>query len=594
MPDQETTNEQQDELASEDVEPIDGESEEANDDARQEMDAMMDQYLSRMSGALEPGMEVKVPMISVQKDHVLVDVGEKSEGVIALHELTDPSGELQFKPGDEIEAIVKGVDHESGLIHLSHTEARRRGAYRVIETAFKDQTPIEGTVSRVVKGGLIVDLGTTAFLPASQIDLRRVEDIESWVGQTVKCVVVEYQPQKRRIIVSRRRLLEEEQRKKREETFSRLEEGQLISARVKRIVDFGAFVDLGGFDGLVPRGEISWHRTANPDQYLKVDEELLVRVVQIDIEAGRITLSRRLALPDPWESADQKFAIGSEIEGEVVSLTNYGAFVRLGEGLDGMIHITDMAWDSGGRRPADYVAVGQKTRCSVLKVDLESRRISLGLKQLTADPWESIEERYPAMSKISGRVTGLTKYGAFVELEPGIEGMIHVSDFAWEKRISQPRDRLTKGDEIHACVLAIDRERRRISLGLKQLTENPVKRYSRTKKVGDVVEAPITRLTDFGAFVSLGEGVDGFIHVSQLDRERVESPAESFKVGDSITAEITNIDLDEGKVSLSRRQYLKKAEKKTTQKYMRDTTSGGTNLGELLAEITLEDDLPKE
>lgn len=562
----------------------------------QEMDALMDQYLSSMSHAAQAGQHLRVPILAIQSDSVIVDAGGKAEGVIPKSELLSPRGELLYNVGDEVDVVVKGQDAETGLIILSHADARRHAAVREIEEALATGRKISGRVVRAVKGGLIVDVGTTAFLPASQIDLRRIDNFEAWVGKDIDCVVLEYAPAKRRIIVSRRKLLEDERAAQRNALLSQIAVGQEILARVKRLVDFGAFVDLGGIDGLIPRAEISWQRTARPEDYLKPDEEIRVVVLQIEKESGKITLSRRRLTSDPWETASARFPIGAVAPGIVVALTNYGAFVRIEEGLDGMIHIKDIAWDSDGKKPSDYLAVGQEVMTTVLDINPETKRIALGLKQQSEDPWNGVPERYPQGSRVRGVVTGLNKYGAFVELEPGIKGMIHVSDFSWEKRINQPRDVVSKGQEIEACVLSVDPAKRRISLGVKQLEQSPVKAFSQEHRVGDAVEGEVTEITEFGVYLKLGESLRGFIHVSQLDRNRVESPGSLFKIGDKVTAEIIKINPDSNEIKLSRRHHLKKEEKRDIAPYMKSRSSahGGHRLGELLAELSLDDDLPKE
>lgn len=566
-----------------------GETPEQHDD----MDAMMDQYLDQMGGDVSQGQLLTVPIVAIKADHVLVDVGEKSEGIINIKEFPTINDKITVQVGDKIEVVVRGYDPESGLINLSYQEARRRKAMQLVHDALESHTPVTGVVTRTVKGGLIVDIGTTAFLPASQIDLRRVDNFDEWIGQEVECQVIEYVPEKRRIIVSRRKILEDARASRRQSVMCNLAVGQTVEVNVKRIVEFGVFVDLDGVDGLIPRSEISWQRNARPEDYMQVGDVLQAKIIEIDEATGKVTLSRRQAHINPWDSAAERYPIGSTVAGTVVSLTSYGAFVRLEEGLDGMVHISDMAWDSAGHKPTDYVNAGQEVTASVLSVDPQARRISLGLKQLTSDPWEEMEARYPKGSRIKGQVTGLTKYGAFVELEPGIEGMIHISDFSWEKRISQPRDVIKKGDEIEACVLEIDRGRRRISLGVKQLSESPIQRFLMKYATGDVVEGEVTNLTEFGAFIKLEEGVEGFMHVSQLERDRVNHPSECLTVGEKVMSKIIKIESEAGKISLSRRQMLKEQERQTINTYMKKKEGGSLfNMAELLSDIVLEDDLP--
>jgi len=568
-----------------------GEMPEPTDD----LDVVMDQYLDQMSTEINQGQLLSVPIVGIKSDHVLVDVGEKSEGMISIKEFPLVGDKLSVQVGDVVEAVVKGYDPESGLISLSYLEARRRKAMKLVHDAMESKQPITGTVTRTVKGGLIVDIGTTAFLPASQIDLRRIDNFDEWIGREVEGYIIEYVPEKRRIIVSRRKLLEEQREARRQEVMGKLNLGQMVEVIVKRIVEFGVFVDLDGVDGLIPRSEISWQRNAKPEDFMNVGDSMQAKIIEVDPHTAKVTLSRRQAHINPWDSAAERYPVGSSVGGTVVSLTSYGAFVRLEEGLDGMIHVSDMAWDTAGKKPSDYVTPGQEVTASVLSVDAVARRISLGLKQLTLDPWEAMETRYPRGTRIKGQVTGLTKYGAFVELEPGIEGMIHISDFSWEKRINQPRDVVKKGDEVEVCVLEVDRARRRISLGVKQLSESPFERFLMTHSAGDVVEGEVTNLTEFGAFIRLDEGVEGFMHVSQLERDRVNSPSDCLSVGQKITAKITKIETDSGKISLSRRQMLKEQERHTVSQYMRKKEGGSLlSMGELLGDIVLEDDLPAE
>lgn len=560
-----------------------------------EMDALMDQYLNEMETDSRTGQVIKVPVVSIKADHVLVDVGGKSEGIINLNEFCRTGEDPGIKVGDELEAVVRGTDHDTGMVRLSYQDARRRVAIKEVEEALANKTPLKGKVIRTVKGGLILDIGTTAFLPASQVDLRRVENFEEWIGREVEGYVIEHKPEKRRIIISRRRLLEEQRESLRKEALEKLTVGQDVEAPVKRIVEFGAFIDLGSIDGLVPRAEISWDRNVKPDEYFTIGETVTARIIDIDIEGGKVTLSRRAIQGNPWDTAAERYPADSQVSGKIVSTTNYGAFVRIEEGLDGMIHISDMGWDSAGKRPSDYVQVGQEISAAIIDIDCSKKRISLGLKQLTADPWAEIEERYPAGKRIKGTVTGLTKYGAFVELEPGIEGMIHVSDFTWEKRISQPREIVQKGDEVEVVILSVDLDKRRIALGVKQLSDSPFDAYTTQHRVGEIVEGVVSSVTDFGVFVKLTDHIEGFMHVSQCDRDRVDSPASLFTEGSTIKVKISKIDRKAEKVSLSRRQMLRDQERDTIRQYQKKATEGwSTGFGELLSEIVLEDDLPPE
>ncbi len=558
-----------------------------------EMDAMMDQYLDQMSSSLSEGQLLSVTVIAIKADHVLVDVGDKSEGMIDLHELPSHEGSVTVKVGDVIDAVVKGSDAESGLVTLSYREAQRRRAMDMIEEAVKNETPVKGVITRTVKGGLIIDIGTTAFLPGSQIDLRRVENFESWVGREVEGLIIEYAPEKRRIILSRRKLLEGQREKQRHALLDSFKVGQLMDVTVKRVVNFGVFVDLGGIDGLIPRSEISWQRNAQPEDFLKEGDPLQVHVIEIQPQSGKITLSRRKARENPWDNVAERYPVDTHVTGPVVSITSYGAFVRLDEGMDGMIHISDMAWDASGKKPGDFVEVGQELNAVVLSVDADAHRMSLGLKQLGEDPWLEVAQRYSKGNLVKGKVTGLTRYGAFLELEEGLEGMIHVSDFTWDKRINQPRQATSLGEELEAVVLDVDTDRRRIALGVKQLTDNPVQGFLAGHKIGDVVEGEVVNVTEFGAFINLAPGLEGFMHISQFDRDRIENLADVVKVGERLEAKITRIDPGSDKISLSRRQMMKEQDRKVVASYMkRNDRAALNNMGELFGEINLLDDLP--
>jgi small subunit ribosomal protein S1 len=562
------------------------------DSAPDVMDAMMDQYLDQMSSDVNQGQMIQASVIAVKSDGLLLDVGDKSEGFVPLREVQESNGEMTIQIGDVLEVIIKSQDPETGLVALSYREARRRKAWQQAEDCFKNRKPIEGKIIRTVKGGVILDIGTTAFLPASQIELTRTENFEELIGRVVQGYVIEFVPDKRRIIVSRRALLQEERDQVRGEILKQLEVGQELEVNVKRLVDFGAFVDVKGLDGLIPRSEISWQRSARPEEYLTVGETIRIRLMEIDQEKGKLTLSRRQAIPDPWSNVETSYPVGSKVSGKVVSLTNYGAFVRLQEGLDGMVHISDMAWDSQGMKPSDFAKTGDELDVEVLNLDPTERRISLGMKQLTTDPWSDMADRYPKGHKLRGKITGLTRYGAFVELETGVEGMVHISDFSWGNRIAHPKDIVKAGEEIDVCVLSVDRERRRISLGVKQLVESPVEQFRKSFKTGDLVEGRVVRLTDQGVFIQLNESVDGFMHVSQMDAERVENPADMMKQGEKVISKITKIERG-NKITLSRKAMLKEQEKKTISTYLKSGSSKGSlqNMGELLEDLQFDDEL---
>lgn len=555
-------------------------------EAEPAFDALLQQYLPQ-SLNLEVGDIIEVPIVTVRRDYVLIDVGDKAEGVIDICEFMDENGEINIAVGDLVEVLIQGRDEESGQVIVSHQLAVQRLSLERLQRAYENRTPITGKVTEVVRAGLIVRVGIPCFMPASQIDRKRVDNPTVWLGKQTEAYVIDFDWSRRRVILSRRKLLEEAEEQRRQNLLASLIPGENLTVKVKSVLDFGAFVDLGGLDALLPREEVSWERGAHPSTFLRVGQMLKVKILSVDRDTGKVAVSRRQAKSNPWETIERKYPVDKVARGTVVNLTRYGAFVNLEEGLTGLIHASDLSWASGAKRPQDYLKEGDTVKAVVLGFDKEKHRLSLGLKQITMDPWTEAEDKYPVGSKVHGIVTAFTNYGAFVRLDENIEGMIHISDFSWGKPPTHPGKVLRQNQEVEAVVLKTDQESRRISLGLKQLTTSPFEQFAKTHKVGDHAQGRVVRLLPFGAFVDLG-GVEGLIHVSQIAPERIESPNDVLKEGETVDLKITKIDVAAQKISLSRKEYLRDIEAQQAEAYMDQQFKGGVNIGELLKKLPIE------
>lgn len=548
--------------------------------------AMSGEGGSEAQESVAPGEIRQVKIIDVGRDAVFVDIGDKAEGSIPIAEFQDYQGNVSVKKDDLIHVEIRGRD-EQGQFRVSYRSAMGRLAISFLEEAREKKIPVKARVVEVVKGGVKVDLGPgiSAFMPASQCDIRRVDDLAKLVGEQYDVYVTEFQRQRRRAVVSRRELLSEETKGRRSKVMDAINVGDLRTGTVKNIQDFGVFVDLGGVDGFIPREEVSYDRGAAPSQFFKVGDAIEVKVIRLDKETGKIGLSRKQLKPDPWAKAEELFPAGRKVTGKVVSVTHFGAFVYLEEGITGMIHATDMTWSlTGSRKPADFVKEGDTVEAVVLELDLAKRRLALGLKQVTHDPWAEVASKYPEGSKVKGKVTSVTQYGAFVRLDEYIEALIHVSDMSWDKKVNDPKQVVKVDQELEAVVLKADPNARRLSLGIKQLTDSPWESLRRRHPERSTVTAPITRLAEFGAFVDLGDGIEGLLHISQWGEERVEKIEQVAKVGDKVTVKVSKIDQKNQKVSLSRKDALKDMDRQMIQEYMgsKSTMRSGTNLGELL------------
>lgn len=524
--------------------------------AQEHPQELIDLYSQSLREITE-GEIVRGSVLEIRNDMVLIDIGYKSEGTIPIKEFQTPSGEVTVKVGDVVDVYLEQKEDSDGLIVLSREKAEKTKIWEDIRRSYEKGEVISGTILGRTKGGLMVDIGVRAFLPGSQVDLRPVRDLDKLIGKSFPMKVIKLNQRRGNIVLSRRELLEEERRTLKERTLQSLEEGKIIRGKVKNITEYGAFIDLGGLDGLLHITDMSWGRVGHPSELFAVGDEIEVVVLKFDRAAERVSLGHKQRLKDPWEDVDQRFPVGSRVRGKVVSLTDYGAFVELAEGIEGLVHISEMSWTQRVKHPSKVVSVGDSIEVVVLDVDKINKRISLGLRQIEPNPWLSIEESYPVGTRVEGTVRNLTDFGAFVELDEGIDGLIHVSDMSWTKRVRHPSEVLKRGDKVEAVVLHTDKTNRRISLGLKQSQPDPWQSTVLDKyRVGMDVKAKVVRLTDFGAFVELEDGVEGLLHISELSHERVAKPEDVVSIDQELSLKIIKLDANERKLGLSLRAYL--------------------------------------
>jgi small subunit ribosomal protein S1 len=512
-------------------------------------DRMEDWFATTAISEFEEGEVVRGRVVHVGTTEVLVDVGYKSEGAIPIEEF-HRTGQLP-KVGEEIDVYLESKEDSEGLIVLSKEKADKIRVWDVITQAFDKGTPVEGRVVEVVKGGLAVDVGVKAFLPGSQVDLRPVKNLASLVGQQIRAKVIKLNRRRGNVVLSRRAVLEEEREQKKKHTLEVLHEGMVLTGTVKNITDYGAFIDLGGIDGLLHVTDMSWGRVGHPSEIFQVGDQVEVVVLHFDRETGRVSLGYKQKSNDPWETVEQKYAPGTKIHGRVMSLTNYGAFVELEPGVEGLVHVSEMSWTRRVRHPSKLVNMGDEVDAVVLDVNRAAKRISLGMKQVEPDPWQTIEDRYKIGQHVLGRVRNLTDFGTFVELEPGVDGLLHISDMSWTRSVAHPSELVKKGQDIETVIIAIDPEQKRISLGLKQLQPDPWATVAQRYPMGSRVTGKVVRLTDFGAFVELEPGVDGLLHISQMSQRPLSRPDELVNVGDELTLLVIRVDSHERRIGLS-------------------------------------------
>jgi len=511
-----------------------------------------ERFLDEEGQSFEIGGIVKGKVIEIVGDQVVVDVGYKSEGLVPLGEWED---EPPPTPGEDVEVLLEGMEDETGEIVLSRKKAHRMRAWENVISKYHEGDVVKGKVTRKIKGGLLVDIGVNVFLPASQVDIRRPSDIADYIDHEIECMILKIDESRRNIVVSRRKLIEEMRAKQKEKLLAEIEPGQVRMGTVKNIADFGAFVDLGGIDGLLHITDMSWGRINHPSDMLKIDDQIEVMVLHVDKDREKIALGLKQKSASPWQDVESKYPVGTRVMGEVVNVMSYGAFVKLEEGIEGLVHISEMSWTKRINHPSELVNIGDKVEVVVLQINKEKQEISLGMKQTQANPWDQVAGKYPPGTMIEGTVRNLTNYGAFIEIEEGIDGLLHISDMSWTRKIGHPNEVLEKGQRVSCQVLNVDQERKRIALGLKQLKEDPWEtdipnRY----EPGDVVKGKVTKLTNFGVFVELEPGLEGLLHISELADHKVDSPEEVVKVGDEIEVKILRVDRGERKIGLSRKK----------------------------------------
>lgn len=499
-------------------------------------------------GGIVPGK-----VVEVVGDQVIVDIGYKSEGLVALNEWDE--GEEPPKPGDPVEVLLEGMVDDTGEIVLSRRKAHRMRAWENVISKYHEGDVVKGRVTKKIKGGLLVDIGVNVFLPGSQVDIRRPSDIGDYIDHDIECMILKIDESRRNIVVSRRKLIEEMRAKQKEKLLAEIKEGELRVGTVKNIADFGAFVDLGGIDGLLHITDMSWGRINHPSDMVRIDDKIEVKVLSVDKDREKIALGLKQKSASPWENVAEKYPEGSRVVGEVVNVMNYGAFVKLEEGIEGLVHISEMSWTKRINHPSELVQIGDKIEVVVLRIDKDKQEISLGMKQTQSNPWDQVAQKYPPNTSIEGTVRNLTNYGAFIEIEEGIDGLLHISDMSWTRKIGHPNEVLEKGQRVSCQVLNVDQDRKRIALGLKQMNQDPWEtdipgRY----EPGDVVKGKVTKLTNFGVFVELEPGLEGLLHISELADHKVDSPEEVVHVGDEIEVKILRVDRAERKIGLSRKK----------------------------------------
>jgi len=508
----------------------------------------MQDVMSKPMPDFREGSIVKGRILEVRPREVLVDIGYKSEGVIPLAEFEDVEN---LEVGDEVDVLLERLENDEGMVVLSKEKAAYRQNWNKIAAVFQDDGLIKGKVKSVVKGGLMVNIGVEAFLPASQIDIVPPKDLQQFVGNTYDFKIVKINDDRRNVVLSRRELIEQERSEKRQKFMDSVNVGDRVTGTVKNLTDFGAFIDLDGMDGLLHITDMTWGRLGHPSELVKVGQQLEVQVLDINKEKERVSLGLKQTQKNPWDQIEERFPAGQKVKGKITNLVPYGAFVELEEGVEGLIHVSELSWTKRIMRPSDILTIGQEVEAVVLGVNKEEQKISLGLRQLEPNPWDEIEKKFTIGSRVKGTIRNMTAYGAFVELDEGIDGMIHVSDLSWTRKINHPSEVFKKGDEIEAEVIDIDKTNQRISLGIKQLSEDPWKNIDQKYKIGDLVKGNVTKLASFGAFVQLQDDIDGLVHISQLSEEHVAKVKDVLKVGQEVEARVIKVDKVERRIGLS-------------------------------------------
>jgi small subunit ribosomal protein S1 len=555
-----------------------------DDEPRQGGDVDFGQLLDQFEqeqATLQEGEVVRGTVVGISERGVVIDFGYKSEGIVNPAEFTE-NGVLSVKPGDEVEVLVKSMETADGLPVLSRADAVRMKAWDDLEKAYRDGTNVKGRVIERIKGGLRVDIdGIAAFLPGSQVDVRPVRNLDSLRNQEIEAKVIKLNRKRSNVVLSRKAVLEEANAGKKDQTLQHIEEDIVVEGQIKNLTDYGAFVDLGGVDGLLHVTDMSWGRLQNPNELFKVGDVIQVKVLKFDRERERVSLGYKQLLPDPWSSVEERFPISSRVSGKVASVADYGAFVELESGIEGLVHVSEMSWSKRVKHPSKLVNPGDTVEVEILSVDPKGRRISLGMKQIQENPWQTLHERYQVGMRVHGRVRTLTDFGAFIEIEDGVDGLVHVSDISWSRRIKHPSEVLKKGQEIDAIITSIDTENRRLSLSIKDLEPNAWDKFVSEHAPGDVVRGKIARFANFGAFVELDDNLEGLCHISELSEERVAKPEDVVQLGQEMDFKILRIDVESKKIGLSARAVGKDEPVVDTKIYSSEVGSGMASLGEL-------------
>jgi len=549
----------------------------------EDMEALQDMYEQSFRN-IQEGEVIRGRIVQITDDYIMVDIGYKSEGQIPVREFKDESGKVQAAIADEVDVLLELHDDEEGTILLSKEKAAKIKVWDDISRIYNEDGIIEGKVISKVKGGLAVDIGVQAFLPGSQVDLRPVRNLETLIDHTYPFKILKYNKKRRNVVLSRRALLEKEREEMKTETLSNLEDSKVVEGIVKNITDYGVFVDLGGIDGLLHITDMSWGRVGHPSEMFQIGDKIKVMVLSFDRDNERVSLGLKQLVPDPWTNAEQKYPVNTHVKGRVVSLTDYGAFVEIEEGVEGLIHVSEMSWTKKIRHPSKILSVGDEVEAIVLSINPDNKRISLGMKQLEPNPWDVIAEKYPVGTTIAGKIKNITDFGVFIGIDEGIDGLVHISDISWTKRVKHPSEVFKKGQEVQAIVLNIDKENERFSLGIKQLEQDPWETIPQRYPLGSVITGPITNVTDFGLFVELEEGIEGLVHVSEISKEKIKSPVGQYKMGEQITAKVINISPKDRKIGLSVKKVDDQEERSNYEEYVSSGRAATSNLGELLKE----------
>jgi small subunit ribosomal protein S1 len=558
-----------------------------------DFEAALEDYLNADFGDLEEGSIVSGEVVKIDKDHVLVDVNFKSEGQLSAAEFIDAEGNCTVEVGDKIDVFVVNKNESEGTIILSRERAKRMKLFDKLEDVQQAEQTITGRIIRRVKGGYTVDMdGIEAFLPGSHVDLRPVPDMDALVGQEFEFRVLKINRRRSNVIVSRRVLLEEQRDEMRSKLLEDLEEGQAITGKVKNITEYGVFVDLGGLDGLLHITDMSWKRIKHPKEMVQLGDELELKVLSFDRDSNKVSLGLKQLVPDPWENIASKFPQDTKLSGKVTNLVDYGAFVELEPGVEGLVHISEMSWTRKLRHPSQMVSAGEEVEVIILGVDQDKKRISLGMKQVKPNPWDVVAEKYPEGTILEGAIKNITEFGLFIGIEDGIDGLIHVSDISWTKKVRHPGEMFKVGDMVQAKVLTVDKENEKFTLGVKQLTDDPWNLVPSKYPTGSIIEGLVTNITDFGLFVEVEEGIEGLVHVSEISSKKIKDPSEMFKEGVTIQAKVIHVSADERRLGLSIKQLKEEEDKKKPKEFRSSGSSdgGGIKLGDLFAAAEAQDE----